>query len=160
MHGTVGFDPDEVLRIAGIGAYTSTQSHSLTDQDFTDTTVLIKSIAITSTNFKATLHRHGAALVVMDCTGNCPATLDLSSFHAVGATISIEGTCTLEVFTHVTLTFAHDPSWLTPALRTEAERMAVQHDLPVGAIIVKTDEQYSTLEHCIECPPGVVCALP
>ena len=160
MHGTVGFDPDEVLRIAGIGAYTSTQSHSLTDQDFTDTTVLIKSIAITSTNFKATLHRHGAALVVMDCTGNCPATLDLSSFHAVGATISIEGTCTLEVFTHVTLTFAHDPTWLTDALRTEAERMAVQHDLPVGAIIVNTDAPYSTLEHCIECPPGVVCALP
>ena len=128
--------------------------------DFIDTTVLIKSIAIISSNFTATLHRHGAALLVMNCSGNCPATLDLSSLHAVGAALSIEGACTLQVYTHVALTFAHDPSWLTPALRTEAERMAVQHDLPVGAIIVKTDEQYNTLEHCIECPPGVVCALP
>jgi len=159
MHGTIGLDEEQVLRIASIGAPTATQTFELSDQDFINTQVVMTSLTVTSTNFRATLHRYGASLLIAECASNCPAAFDLTQFNPVHATLTVQGTCTLTAYTHIGLTFAFDPTWLTPSLRTEAEQLAVQHHLTAGAIIIKPDEPYSTLVQCISCPVGVVCAL-
>jgi hypothetical protein len=160
MHGSIGLDTEQVLRIVDIGAFTATQTFSLTDQNFINTQVVMINLTVTSTSFRATLHRYASSLLVAECDNNCPPSFDLTQFNPVRATLTVQGSCILHAYTHVSLTFEYEPTWFTTTLRTEAEQLAVQKHLTIGAIILKPDEFYMSLEQCVACPPGVLCALP